>query len=237
MVRLSPCPAADEVHVWRLDVGALADAEVTARAITALDDADLQRYARYREDRDRLMFLGGRVMARAVVAGALAVRPDEWQWREGPHGRPEIAAPETPVRFNIAHSGGVVVCAVSCGREVGVDVEDRGRRPVDSRVIRRYLAPEEAADVEARGAAWHDRFLMYWTLKESYLKALGLGISVPLEEIRFTIEPEIRISFRGSLADSSTDWTFRLLPQTPRHYTAVAASGAAPRVIERTFEP
>jgi 4'-phosphopantetheinyl transferase len=237
MMRLSPCPAADEVHVWRLAVGALADAEVAARAVAALDDADRQRYARYREDRDRLMFLGGRVMARAVVAGALAVRPDEWQWREGPHGRPEIGAPDTPVRFNLAHSGGVVICAVARGREVGVDVEDRGRRPVDKRVIHRYCAPEEAADVEAQGAAWHDRFLMYWTLKESYLKALGLGISVPLEEIRFTIGPEIRVSFRGSLAASSTDWAFSLLHQAPHHYAAVAASGRAPRVIERTFEP
>jgi 4'-phosphopantetheinyl transferase len=165
--------------------------------------------------------------------------PTAWHWREGERGRPEIASPDTRLHFNLAHSAGLVVCAVAWNREVGVDVEDLARRPVDWNVVPRYCAPHEIADIGSQNGQWHDRFLRYWTLKEAYLKARGLGISVPLEQISFQIEGErARIAFSGSLGDSDARWTFRLDQPTDRHLIAVAAwagdGPAPPRIhIER----
>ena len=198
-----------------------------ARARRWLSAAEADRYARFRLDADRQMFLLGRVMARALVGRALGVEPPEWQWAEGARGRPEIASPATDLHFNISHSADLVACVLARGREVGVDVEHLDRRPIDPSIVRRYCAGAECDDIEAQGDAWQTRFLLYWTLKESYLKARGLGVALPLSEICFSVGDPIRISFTGSLAGTSTDWRFALARPMPTHIAAVAVQGAA----------
>ena len=225
MMEVASCPGRDDVRAWHAHVDQVfADPAVVVQGRSTLNDADRERFDRYHAERDRRMFLLGRLMSRRLVGEALGVPPEQWEWRTGTHGRPEIASPSTPIRFNLAHSAGLVVCALANAREVGVDVEDLRRPPIDERMIRRYLSPLEADDVEAQGEHWRHRFLHYWTLKEAYLKALGLGISVPLREISFALEPEVRITFHGSLADTSTSWVFQLLQPTDQHLVAIAAS-------------
>jgi 4'-phosphopantetheinyl transferase len=219
-------------RVYYAETHALAgDRSRMARWHAWLSDAERARFDRYRHDDDRVMFLCGRAMARELVGRALGVDPASWPWREGDHGRPAIALPGARLHFNLAHSAGLVVCAIADDREVGVDVEDRARRPVDPQVVRRYCAPAEVADIESRGAAgWHDRFLQYWTLKEAYLKARGLGISVPLADICFSVDGDdagARVSFRGALADADCEWRFDLHTPTPRHLIAVAVPAGA----------
>src|SRR5262245_50078325 len=118
----------DDVRVWHADVAdAWREGDRVARAMSWLAPHERERYARYRFSIDRDMFLLGRVMARLLVGRALGVEPLAWTWRDGPRGRPEIADPPARAHFNLAHSTGVVVCAVAADRPVGVDVEDRGR--------------------------------------------------------------------------------------------------------------
>jgi len=134
----------------------------------------------------------------------------------------------------------VVACIFTDGREAGVDVEDLGRRAIEPGLWTRYCAPSEIADIEAHPVdARHRRFLAYWTLKEAYLKALGLGISVQLSDIAFTVHPERpSIEFHDSLAGTSTDWAFGMtslsdqflmswatpqLPSAPRPTVSVTA--------------
>ncbi|MEZ5320028.1 MAG: 4'-phosphopantetheinyl transferase superfamily protein [Vicinamibacterales bacterium] len=222
MPRLGP----RDVRAWFASTDVFADPARVARACGWLDEAERHRFDRFRHDVDRHMFLLGRAMSRAIVGRLDDVSPTAWRWREGPHGRPEIAA-ATDLRFNLAHSAGLVVCAAARGRDVGVDVEDLARRPVEPEIVPRYCAPREAADIRACGAAgWHARFLAYWTLKEAYLKALGLGISVPLAEIEFSLGPPPTVAFLGSLTGGDDRWWFHLGPVSPRHLVAVAAGAA-----------
>lgn len=216
-----------DVGVWyaRTDALSAAAGSVADRWLT---DRERVRFARFQGYDDRDMFLLGRVMARSLVAAALGIDPHDWSWGEGPHGRPEIASPDCDLHFNLAHSAGLVACALSRDREVGVDVEDLRRRPVDPAVVRRYCAPDEAADIRAHGDAWHDRFLRYWTLKEAYLKARGLGISMPLAEIAFSLDGgTARVGFIGSLAGSDDRWSFHMEQPTERHILAAAAAAAS----------
>jgi 4'-phosphopantetheinyl transferase len=235
-------PGRNDVHVWHAHVDdTFADEAAVATARTGLTFSEQQRFDRYHGDLDRRMFLLGRIMSRRLVGRALDLAPDAWDWHEGPHGRPGIADPPTPLHFNLAHSAGLVVCALATGREVGVDVEDLERPPTDPRMVPRYCAPAEAADIEAQGAAWRERFLQYWTLKEAYLKARGLGIALPLREICFELRPNgVRITFLGSLAGTSTDWVFQLSHPTARHLVAIAASrsdGVAPAITIEQYRP
>jgi 4'-phosphopantetheinyl transferase len=222
-------PEPGEVRVYYAEASRLIEESGGVdRAVAWLQAAEPERFARYRFEADRAMFLAGRILARTLVGRALGVAPEAWRWHEGPHGRPEIDSPDATLRFNLSHSAGLLVCALADAREVGVDVEHLARPPIDRKMIHRYLSPAEAEDVEAQPAdQWQDRFLVYWTLKEAYLKARGLGVSVPLSEITFELDGDrARVRFDGSLADCDTRWALSFFRPTPRHLIAVAASAA-----------
>jgi len=218
------------VRVWHArpeDVWVTGDA---MRAATEwLQPVERERFGRFRHPSDGAMFLLGRVMARAIVGRALGVAPLAWRWREGPRGRPEIDQPSAEFSFNIAHSAGLVVCALARQVHVGVDVEYRQRPPLDRAVVSRYCSPIERADIEAHGVeGWHDQFLKYWTLKEAYLKARGLGIAVHLADLSFAFRPAgIALEHLGTLAGSDTRWAFDLRRVGSDHFVATAVSTPA----------
>jgi len=228
--------ASDEVRAYVAHVDLFArDQDARARAVAWMTPEELVRLNRFRHDQDRWMFALGRSMARTLVGRELDVAPDAWRWREGPHGRPEIASPGTDLHFNVSHSAGLVVCALGRGRELGVDLENLNRHPPDPALVPRYCSTSEAADIAAQGDLWRERFLVYWTLKEAYLKARGLGISVQLADISFALggDGNAAIAFHNSLAGTDDRWRFHLQRHAPHHLIAVAASAATngtPRV-------
>jgi 4'-phosphopantetheinyl transferase len=217
-------PDRSTVEVFVADISGFRDSsEHVGQAQAWMTDAERTRAQRYRHDDDRAMFTLGRYMARTLVGRALDVPPSAWPWREGPHGRPEIDDASTDLHFNLSHSAGLVICALARGRAVGVDVEHLGRRAFELTLVNRYCSPSEVADVCDQGKDWRDRFLMYWTLKESYLKARGVGISVPLADISFTLTASgARLAFERSLAGTDARWRFHLWQPADRHLAAVA---------------
>jgi len=237
-----------DVGVWHADISLLeSDAARLQRSLAWLRDDEQSRFARYRADSDRLNFLLGRVMARRLVGRALGVAPTDWQWGQGSHGRPEIETPATPLQFNLAHSSRLVACALAMNREVGVDVEDSQRAATDPAIVARFCSPDEAAAIRVGEPEWRERFLAIWTLKEAYLKARGLGISVHLSDISFSVGaidgdqsangPDVQVRFLNTLADADPHWTFRLVRAGPRYLLAVAAAtpdGVQPAM---TIEP
>jgi 4'-phosphopantetheinyl transferase len=229
----SPRIPSDEVHVSFFDpeIGGL-DAPQWSRLLGWLQPDERARFDRYRHLDGRASFLVGRGLARQVLADATGVPATEWRFREGLRGRPEIASPETTLRFNLAHSGGVVACVIGDGIDVGVDVEHLDRRALVYDVATRCCSEEELTDIHSQPEEDRQRrFLVYWTLKEAYLKACGLGISVHLPDVAFSLatgEPQLHL--RGSLADDGRRWIFGLAQPTLRHLLAAAVSysGAEP---------
>jgi 4'-phosphopantetheinyl transferase len=221
-----------EVHLWYVDPEQVADDQLLAAYRALLTPAELERTARFVFERGRREHLITRVLVRTTLSRYYpAVDPRSWQFNANPYGRPEIVAPATapPLRFNVSHTERLIVCLVAAGREIGVDVEDIGRHaPLD--VADRYFSPHEAAELFSRPAAARpDRFFDYWTLKESYIKARGLGLQLPLDQFSFhlaaahqTSAPPITISFGPEIADDPATWQFSLRILTPRHRLAVA---------------
>jgi 4'-phosphopantetheinyl transferase len=225
--------ASGVVRVWHASaVGLWTSDGDRARALTWLSPAERTRFDRYRRDLDRDMFLLGRVMARALVGRALGVTPTAWTWTEGPRGRPEVADARgtPPLSFNLAHSGGLVVCAIARGHDVGVDVEDRRRASIGRDLAARACTPDELAVIDAAGEdGWRDCFLRHWTLKEAYLKGRGLGIAQHLTDAAFTFDTDDspRLVLHRALAGDDARWAFALHEVAPAHYLAVAAAHGA----------
>jgi len=235
-----------EVHLWYVLPDRLADdGLLTAyRALLSPDE-----WAR----NQRFVFPNGRhehLVTRALVRTTLSayqpsVDPRAWRFTANPFGRPEIAGPicRPALRFNVSHTDGVIVCLVAADREIGVDVEDTARDNIGGvEIADHFFSPAEVAALRALpDANQRDRFFEYWTLKESYIKARGLGLQVPLDQFSFHLGPPtgedtdseaaarsretpqpIRISFGPGIDDDPTTWQFALHQLTPRHRLAIA---------------
>lgn len=227
------------VAVFNADDGGL-QPEVWSQLQNWLQPDERERADKYTDMEARAAFLIGRGMARAMLSEVTDLPPGDWRFVEGAHGRPEIASPSTPYHFNLAHSHGAVACVVARDREIGVDIEFLQRKAASRDVATRVCAPEELEDVNAAlEAGRQERFLVYWTLKEAYLKARGLGISVPLSDVAFSLASGQPVfTPRGTMADADTRWAFRLAQPGPTHLIAVAVDtrdGTEPNIRFQRF--
>ena len=153
--------------------------------------------------------------------------PDAWRFSVGAHGRPAIEGPAgaPALHFNLSHTRGLVACAV--GREplLGVDVEAIDRTAASTRIAERFFAPSEVDALRRLPPEeQRERFFRFWTLKESYIKATGLGLSVPLDQFWFALTPSepVAIEFGARITDDGSRWRFAERQPTPRHRLAVA---------------
>jgi 4'-phosphopantetheinyl transferase len=215
------------VHIDLVDT---ANAAALARldAYKALMSKDEhERMARLVFDRDRRAFLITRALVRTMLSRYAAVTPTDWRFIENVHGRPEIVdrPSGTPdLRFNISHTDGLIACAVTIGREVGVDVEHIGRRLTHD-VPGRFFAPDEVTDLRTLPVEDQQKvFFDYWTLKEAYIKARGFGLALPLGDFAFKLNPPgpPAIRFEPSLDDDPSTWQFMQDWPTPQHRLGLA---------------
>ncbi len=219
--------AAAEAHLWWARPDAFAEAGQLARLRALLTDDERARADRYRLARDRRASLVTRALVRTVLSRYSGVPPARWRFRTNEHGRPEIASPASPLRFNVSHTDGLVVCFVSRGRELGVDAEHLGRDRRWLDLAERFFAPAEARALrEVPAAQRRLRFLEYWTLKESYVKARGRGLTLPLSGFWFDLPAGagdgIRIRFTPVVADDPARWQFTLDCLGTGHVVATA---------------
>jgi 4'-phosphopantetheinyl transferase len=213
----------DVCVVW-VDVSSMTQPEADS-LLRRLSNEEQDRFRRYRHALASYQFLAGRLLIRKWLEAVSGTAASEWRFVEGRRGRPAIASPLSPWAFNLAHSGGLVAAALSTLPEIGVDLEHLDRRPTERELYRRFCSPAEIADIEQqREQDRMHRFLTYWTLKEAYLKARGLGIAVHLADVEFSLKgARPTIGFRESLAGSDPGWAFGLFQPTPRCLLSVAA--------------
>jgi 4'-phosphopantetheinyl transferase len=218
---------ADEVHVWlaRTDSDGGVDDALRGRALAVLSDEERARHARFHFAHDRDLYLVAHALVRVALSRYATMSPNAWSFVTNQHGCPSIAPGlcAAPLRFNLSHTRGLAACAIALDRDVGVDVEWRAR-PIEILA----LAPSVFAPAELRAlralppAPGRSRFFQYWTLKEAYIKARGMGLALPLEQFAFEIADPIRIAFTPPLEDDPARWWFEHRSY-PEHDLAVAA--------------
>ena len=187
------------------------------------------RYMRFRFERDRRLFLATRLLVRTVLSRYARVAPADWRFAAGRSGKPRIEspAPAPSLHFNLANTPGLVVCAVSVAHErIGVDVERIDREAEFMGLADRYFSVPEARALGARAAAERPRrFFEYWTLKESYVKARGIGLALPLDRFTFTIDDDrVSVAFDARAEDDESCWRFTLIDAPPSHLVAIGAN-------------
>ncbi len=214
-----------EVHVWLTEPEAVPEPLLPAYA-ALLDEGERERHRRFHFERHRRQFLVSHALVRVTLSRYAPVAPAAWSFVTNAYGRPEIRGEGTPrLRFNLSHTEGLALCAVTVEADLGADVEDSQRPGETVSLAEQCFAPSEAAELRALPASLQrERFFEYWTLKEAYLKARGAGLSLPLAHFAFHLAPGAppRISFDERLPDVPEAWQFVLLRPSARHFGALA---------------
>jgi 4'-phosphopantetheinyl transferase len=210
-----------------------------------LSESERQQELRFHFARDQRRYLITRALVRTVLSRYADVGPREWVFAVNDYGRPliaNVAATAGKLSFNVSHTDGLIVLAVAHGHEVGVDVENTSARAACIDIADRFFAPAEVRALhELPQARQQQRFFEYWTLKESYIKARSMGLSIPLDHFSFDLrEDGIDIAIHPEQHDRPQRWRFWQMFLGPDYLAALCAervSREPPSLVVRSVVP
>jgi 4'-phosphopantetheinyl transferase len=217
----------DLVRVWFVPVGVRP--QLAARCRDVLDGAERARAAGFAGERERHVFTIAHGALRILAARELDTRPETFTWNSGPHGKPELASPQTRLHTNLSHSAELIAVAISTSRAVGVDVQELTPGLDTAGLAARFFPPDEAGYVAAGldANARAGRFAQLWTRKEAVVKASG-------GRLWSNLKIAVRDSDVVSCADPPGPHRVVEVATRPGYRAAVALVGAAPFVTEIT---
>ena len=211
-----------DVQIWRVWLSATESALAYYRATLSLDERN--RAERFRFENLKSRYIVGRGALRVILAYYLGCRPKDIEFIYGEKGKPALRGMSS-VRFNVSHSADMGLYAFTLDCEVGVDVEQL--REVDDleAIASRFFCAAEASELLSLGLA--DRgaaFFRCWTRKEAYVKAIGDGLSIPLDRFQVTLlagDPARFVHIAGDV-QAAVGWTLHNLDLAPEYVGALA---------------
>jgi 4'-phosphopantetheinyl transferase len=227
------------IQVWFADLDVDAAPLRSAWALLSADER--HRAAGYRVVRSRSRFVLRRALLRTILGRYLGRRPAGIRFRLGTWGKPFVdSQADGWLRFNVSHCRGGALFAVTRDTEVGVDLE-RPRPGFDCEgFVDRYFSPAERADFgRLRPSIRTAAFFNAWTRKESYVKALGSGLTVALDQFTVSMAPgrPARLIESNVSGEPAAGWTMEELPEVPGCAAAVTVPRPGCRVEYATWPP
>lgn len=230
--------APNEVHVWVIKPPSIIEPAVLHWFDELMTADERKKQRAFVFDKNRHESLVTRGLVRTSLSRYRSKPPSEWRFLSNEYGRPEIDPP-CGLRFNLSNHPEMVVCAVCEHADLGVDVEPIHRGPEILEVADSVFAPEELSELRHLPFdARLDRAVSLWTLKESYIKARGMGLSLPLDgfAMRFPSNGPPCVTFAATIEDDPFRWAFRTMNVDGfRIALAVDAHGADPVVRLRRW--
>jgi 4'-phosphopantetheinyl transferase len=221
--------APDETHVWRAALDAPPSQVDALRQTLSADE--LQRADRFHFPRDQRRFIVGRGLLRVILSRYVQTPPHTLRFTYTAFGKPNLVLPpdHPPLNFNVAHSEGFVLYALIRDHDaIGVDVEHTHRMIEYDQIAARFFSPTEYASLRAlpenqRATA----FFTCWTRKEAYIKACGVGLSMPLDRFAVSLAPDEPARLLYTIDDpaEATRWSLQDLFPGPGYQAALAVKG------------
>jgi 4'-phosphopantetheinyl transferase len=221
-----------EVCLWTVRLEASEDN--FARSVAWLSPEEKSRAERFHFSRHRRAFALGRAALRALLGSYLGIQPAEVCFIYGAQGKPALSDAACPLRFNASNSGDLAAVAFTTGCEIGVDVEQHRTLHDFENIAQRFFSPQEAAELmELPNSEKTTAFFHCWTRKEAYIKAMGGGLSIPLDSFRVELRPGVaaRMVSLGGSEDAARGWTLHSFDPAPDYAGAIAYYDA-PRSIQ-----
>jgi 4'-phosphopantetheinyl transferase len=224
MTDLTAMTNVSDVVATRLNVAS----EAVQASVALLSDAERRRANRFAFARDRSRFIVARARLRQLLAARLDVQPESVDLVCGANGKPALGRgfAHSSLRFNVSHCDDLAVYVFSSGREVGIDVEAIRWMPDADDIAARLFSPHE--NEEYRALDPRDKplgFFNCWTRKEAFIKALGDGLSHPLDSFDVSLAPDepAKILRIHNMPGDDCGWSVESFSPAPGFVAAVVS--------------
>lgn len=219
----------NQIHLWIVADADIQDAALLQRYSQWLSPTEQEQWKRFRFAVNQHQYLVTRALVRSVLSSYVPTYGEaDWEFVFNQYGRPEIAHhmnKEAQLQFNVSHTSGLIVMVVCREGEIGVDIEKTTRRGETVSLAERYFSRQECSQLnELSKAHQRERFFDLWTLKESYIKARGLGLAIPLDSFSFEfVEPaKLQFDVQAKSSDRANNWQFWQVSAPSGYKLAVA---------------
>jgi 4'-phosphopantetheinyl transferase len=219
------------VHVWTATVDTRS--VVLERLARTLSPSQNARTDAFRFERHRAQHVFRCGMLRSLLASYTRTEPEQLVFAVNAFGKPMLAGAPADVHasFNLSHSDELVVVAIAAGPELGVDVEAIRPIPDLEAIARHHFAAAERGQLAAAPAGQREAlFLRLWTRKEAYVKAVGRGLSMPLDSF------DVSASDRP-VRSACTEWWLHDLRMPPGYVGALAVQDRAAPIESSEWRP
>ena len=218
----------DEVHVWQTSLDMPASRFAQLRRILSPDEC--ARADRFHFEVDRRRGIIGRAYLRLLLGQILDMPVNELQFEYDKFGKPGlIPGQRRALQFNVSHSGELILIAITTGRAVGVDVEEIRTDLDPNGIAAQFFSPSEREILASLPRpARYRAFFECWTRKEAYLKAKGVGLSLPLDQFDVSFLPDEEPRLLATRPDpaEAQNWRLWALDLASDYAGALAVSGS-----------
>lgn len=193
----------NNIDLWTINPSKLSTQSVNWLS-DMLSPTELESVQRYKHKTAQHTALVTRSICRLVLAQYTSTPPSSLSFIRNAHGKPELEHNANRIRFNLSHNNQQIILAVCVDDDIGCDIEDPTRKVSIEPITRRYFAPQEHQAICAlEGPAQKERFFEVWTLKEAFVKATGVGISLGLDTFYFEKNKTLAIENQLTYLDES----------------------------------
>lgn len=235
---------AGDIHFWITRPHQHQCPNMLAQYQLLLTTEESIKQQRYRFEKDRHDALITRAFVRDTLSHYVDIKPEDWRFEKGDKDKPEIVNCPIPLRFNISHTKELIICAITLKDDIGCDVEYIERNNDVLNIADRYFSTSEVKELfSLPDEQQRSRFFDYWTLKESYIKAWGMGLAIPLGDFSFHIKPNenatinsnIHLSFAPHRIDYPELWHSWLFYPNTTHRMALSIKTKDTKNFSITF--
>ena len=214
-------PGGGAVHLWYLSLAI--DSQEDLGAWLSKDEQI--RAAQFRFPLHRRRYMVARCALRKILARYLKTSPDKIAFHYNRFGKPFLV--DEALQFNVAHTGDVAVMAFTSRCRVGVDVERVRADIMDENIAEHFFAPGELDALQALPVKKRpEAFFQCWTRKEAFIKAIGMGLSIPLHDFTVTLDPDKAALLETAWQSAeASHWTLRTFCPAPGYVGALAVEG------------
>jgi len=214
---------ADDIHVWSVSLDQLASRFQTLSQTLSPDE--LMRAERFHFERDRNRYIIGRGVLRTIIGYYSGVEAGKLQFRYGRYGKPALADTfgKEAICFNLSHSQGLSLYAFTRDREIGIDIEHIRDIPEMEHIVEGFFSEREKVVFRALPESKRkEAFFHCWTRKEAFIKAIGDGLSCPLDQVDVSLTPDDPAKLLRIKGDIKEAYRWSIQDLNPAH--GIAAS-------------
>lgn len=212
------------VHLWHVNDEEITNNELIASYTSYLSKDELEQHNRFHFEGRRHQYLITRMLVRYVMSLYSDIAAEDFIFAKNDYGKPFVKNQNIRIDYNLSHTKKMIVLAVTVDADIGVDVEYLDRKTDCLKLAKSMFSKSEYTQLcELPSEKKKEHFFDIWTLKESYIKARGMGLSIPLGDISYSLDDTgITVFFESSREDDPDSWKFWNIQVNSEHKISLA---------------